>query len=93
MRVISEELAENFCIVAEPNVGICLYLVMGKSAKCVTQSNRIPPIQFVNKTFVMRRDNSQQMNEKHLPNAELKLVQEINYKRAENIESQWTKAI
>jgi hypothetical protein len=41
----------------------------------------------------MCRDNSQQMNEKHLPNTELKLVQEINYKRAENVESQWTKAI
>jgi hypothetical protein len=93
MCVISEELAENFHIVAEPNVGICLYLVMGKSAKCVTQSNHIPPIQFVNKTFVMHHNDSQQMNEKHLPNAELKLMQEINYKCAENIESQWTKAI
>lgn len=90
---MSEEFAENFRIVAEPNVGICLYLVMGKSAEWVTRSCHIPPIQLVDKSFVMGCDYSQQMNEKHLPNAELKLMQEIDYKCLENVESQWTEAI
>jgi hypothetical protein len=41
----------------------------------------------------MCHNNLQQMNEKRLPNTEFKLMQEIDYKGAENVESQWTKAI
>ena len=39
MRVMSEALAENFQIVAVPNVGVCLYLVVERLAKLVTPNN------------------------------------------------------